>query len=118
MDVPPVRCSFPVSLGASSRICIPQSSWFIKVRCFLSLHTHMQSHSQNTVRLPVYTTPQRRGGGGGTGQQENAEDEEGHGAGAGDMSTGAGFVFEADLRTDIHANYWILQGVCLLLNVD
>lgn len=78
----------------------------------------MQSHSQNTVRLPVYTTPQRRGGGGGTGQQENAEDEEGHGAGAGDMSTGAGFVFEADLRTDIHANYWILQGVCLLLNVD
>ena len=29
---------------------------------------------------------------------------------------GEGFVFEADLRTLVHPNLWILQGVALLLN--
>ena len=29
---------------------------------------------------------------------------------------GEGFVFEADLRTLVHPNLWVLQGVALLLN--
>lgn len=65
----------------------------------------INTHIQNTVRLPVYTTRSRRGGISASGND-------------GSMSTGAGFVFEADLRTTIHANHWILQGVCLLLNID
>lgn len=49
---------------------------------------------QNTIRTPVYTTSLRRN------------------------AMGIGLVFEADLRTYIHNSFWILQGVCLLLNDD
>ena len=31
---------------------------------------------------------------------------------------GVGLVFEANLRTEEHPSHWILQGVCLVLNVD
>lgn len=31
---------------------------------------------------------------------------------------GVGLVFEADLRTEEHPSHWVLQGVCLVLNVD
>eukprot|EP00102_Acyrthosiphon_pisum_P015188 XP_008185630.2 PREDICTED: dynein heavy chain 10, axonemal [Acyrthosiphon pisum] len=48
----------------------------------------------NTIRTPVYTTSLRRN------------------------AMGIGLVFEADLRTYIYNSFWILQGVCLLLNDD
>lgn len=31
---------------------------------------------------------------------------------------GVGLVFEANLRTEEHPSHWILQGVCMTLNVD
>ena len=31
---------------------------------------------------------------------------------------GVGLVFEANLRTEEHPSHWVLQGVCLVLNVD
>ena len=31
---------------------------------------------------------------------------------------GVGLVCEADLRTEEHPSHWVLQGVCLTLNVD
>lgn len=49
---------------------------------------------QNTIRTPVYTTTQRRN------------------------AMGVGLVFEADLKTQDHNSFWILQGVCLILNDD
>ncbi|TPP59989.1 Dynein heavy chain 10 axonemal [Fasciola gigantica] len=49
---------------------------------------------QNTFRTPVYVTSDRRN------------------------AMGVGFVFEADLKTDIHPSHWVLQGVCLTLNTD
>lgn len=29
-----------------------------------------------------------------------------------------GLVFEGNLRTEEHPSHWVLQGVCLTLNVD
>jgi len=31
---------------------------------------------------------------------------------------GVGLVFEADLHTEEHLSHWILQGVCMVLNID
>ena len=47
---------------------------------------------RNNLKTPVYVTQNRK----------NVK--------------GEGFVFEADLRTLVHPNLWILQGVALLLN--
>eukprot|EP00002_Diphylleia_rotans_P017763 TRINITY_DN3442_c0_g1_i2.p1 TRINITY_DN3442_c0_g1~~TRINITY_DN3442_c0_g1_i2.p1 ORF type:complete len:3137 (-),score=716.67 TRINITY_DN3442_c0_g1_i2:70-9480(-) len=49
---------------------------------------------QNTLRTPVYTTQNRR------------------------SAMGVGLVFEADLNTAEHPSHWILQGVCLTLNIE
>jgi len=49
---------------------------------------------RGTVKTPVYVTQARRNAG------------------------GRGLVFEADLRTDEHPSHWILQGVCMVLNID
>ncbi|XP_012272400.1 dynein heavy chain 10, axonemal [Orussus abietinus] len=49
---------------------------------------------QNTIKTPVYTTSNRRN------------------------AMGVGLVFEADLGTTEHISHWVLQGVCLVLNVD
>ncbi|XP_050088792.1 dynein axonemal heavy chain 10 [Anopheles aquasalis] len=49
---------------------------------------------QNTFRAPVYTTSERRN------------------------AMGVGLVFEADLHTEEHASLWVLQGVCLTMNLD
>ena len=49
---------------------------------------------QNTFRTPVYVTSQRRN------------------------AMGVGLVFEADLHTTEHTSHWVLQGVCLILNID
>ncbi|CAL9696600.1 unnamed protein product [Knipowitschia caucasica] len=49
---------------------------------------------QGTLRTPVYTTSERRN------------------------AMGVGLVFEADLSTKSHLSFWILPGVCLLLNSD
>jgi len=48
----------------------------------------------NTFRTPVYVTQQRRN------------------------AMGVGLVFEADLATTEHSSHWVLQGVCIVLNVD
>ncbi|RKO97568.1 hypothetical protein CAUPRSCDRAFT_10766 [Caulochytrium protostelioides] len=48
----------------------------------------------NTFRTPVYTTPLRRN------------------------AAGVGYVMDADLVTSMHPGLWVLQGVCLLLNLD
>ncbi len=47
---------------------------------------------RNNLRTPVYMTQNRKN------------------------ISGDGLVFEADLRTLVHPNTWILQGVCLVLN--
>lgn len=47
---------------------------------------------RNNLKTPVYMTQNRRN------------------------IRGEGLVFEADLRTNVHANTWILQGVCMVLN--
>ncbi|CAH0394939.1 unnamed protein product [Bemisia tabaci] len=49
---------------------------------------------ENTLRTPVYVTSERR-------SVENR-----------------GVVFEADLKLDKHHSFWILSGVCLMLNDD
>ncbi|XP_068610937.1 dynein axonemal heavy chain 10 [Brachionichthys hirsutus] len=49
---------------------------------------------QNTLRTPVYTTSMRRN------------------------AMGVGLVFEADLFTTQHISHWVLQGVCLRLNLE
>jgi dynein heavy chain len=49
---------------------------------------------QNTFRAPVYTTQLRRN------------------------ASGVGWVFDADLFTNDHMSHWVLQGCCLVLNVD
>ncbi|XP_043285223.1 dynein axonemal heavy chain 10 [Venturia canescens] len=49
---------------------------------------------QNTIKTPVYTTSNRRN------------------------AMGVGLVFEADLGTTEHISWWVLQGVCLILNTD
>ncbi|XP_068162278.1 dynein axonemal heavy chain 10 [Antennarius striatus] len=49
---------------------------------------------QNTLRTPVYTTSLRRN------------------------AMGVGLVFEADLYTTEHISHWVLQGVCLRLNLE
>lgn len=49
---------------------------------------------KNNLKTPVYVTQNRKN------------------------AMGSGQVFEADLSTDQHASLWILQGVCLVLNVD
>ncbi|XP_058809033.1 dynein axonemal heavy chain 10 [Phymastichus coffea] len=48
----------------------------------------------NTIKVPVYTTCNRRN------------------------AMGVGLVFEADLITKEHPSHWILQGVSLTLNTD
>ena len=48
----------------------------------------------NTFRTPVYVTQNRR------------------------SAMGVGLVFEADLATSDHVSHWVLQGVCLCLNVS
>jgi dynein heavy chain len=47
-----------------------------------------------TFRTPVYVTQQRKN------------------------AMGVGMVFEADLATHEHISHWVLQGVCLVLNID
>lgn len=49
---------------------------------------------KNNLKTPVYVTQNRKN------------------------AMGSGQVFEADLSTDQHDSLWILQGVCLVLNVD
>lgn len=49
---------------------------------------------QNTFCTPVYTTSERRN------------------------AMGEGLVFDADLATNDHISHWVLQGVCLVLNID
>ena len=46
----------------------------------------------NTLKTPVYVTPERRN------------------------AMGVGLGFEVDLDTMDHESHWILQGVCLLMN--
>ena len=48
----------------------------------------------NTFRTPVYVTQDRRN------------------------AMGVGLVVEADLATQEHPSHWVLQGVCLCLNID
>jgi len=48
----------------------------------------------NTFRTPVYVTQNRKN------------------------AMGVGMVFEADLATTDHTSHWVLQGVCLCLNID
>ena len=48
----------------------------------------------NTFRTPVYVTQARRN------------------------AMGVGLVFEADIATVEHSSHWVLQGVCLCLNID
>eukprot|EP00742_Colponemidia_sp_Colp-10_P004363 GILJ01004656.1.p1 GENE.GILJ01004656.1~~GILJ01004656.1.p1 ORF type:complete len:2862 (-),score=582.32 GILJ01004656.1:82-7611(-) len=48
----------------------------------------------NTFKTPVYVTQNRRN------------------------AMGVGLVFEADLPTHEHSSHWVLQGVCLCLNID
>lgn len=31
---------------------------------------------------------------------------------------GVGLVFEANLKTEEHISHWVLQGVCMVLNID
>ncbi len=47
-----------------------------------------------TLQAPVYVTQARRN------------------------AMGAGLVFEANLATDAHPSWWVLQGVALTLNID
>ena len=48
----------------------------------------------DSLKTPVYVTQNRRN------------------------AMGVGLVFEADLQTEEHLSHWILQGVCLVLNID
>jgi len=48
----------------------------------------------NTFKTPVYVTQARRN------------------------AMGVGLVFDADIKTREHISHWVLQGVCLVLNVD
>lgn len=48
----------------------------------------------NTFSTPVYVTQARRN------------------------AMGVGLVFEADLQSFDHDSHWILQGVCLVLNIE
>jgi dynein heavy chain len=48
----------------------------------------------NTFETPVYVTQQRKN------------------------AMGEGYVFSADLSTDLHESFWILQGVAMCLNID
>eukprot|EP00741_Cyanophora_paradoxa_P015322 tig00000194_g14791.t1 len=48
----------------------------------------------NTLKAPVYVTQSRRN------------------------AMGVGLVFEADLSTSTHHSHWVLQGTCVVLNVD
>jgi len=48
----------------------------------------------NTIRVPLYITQQRRN------------------------AMGVGMMMEADLDTREHSSHWVLQGVCLVLNTD
>jgi len=48
----------------------------------------------NTFKTPVYVTQGRRN------------------------AMGVGLVLEADLATSEHTSLWVLQGVCLCLNID
>ncbi|KAG5320172.1 DYH10 protein, partial [Pseudoatta argentina] len=54
----------------------------------------VEERPDNTFKTPVYTTSNRRN------------------------ALGAGLVFEANLATSEHISHWILQGVCLVLNID
>ena len=47
----------------------------------------------NTFRSPVYITQQRRN------------------------AMGVGLVFEADLTTKEHQSHWVLEGVCVCMNI-
>ena len=49
---------------------------------------------KGTLNTPVYVTQNRRN------------------------AMGVGLVFEANLNTEEHPNLWVLQGVCLILNID
>jgi dynein heavy chain len=48
----------------------------------------------NTFQTPVYVTQARRN------------------------AMGVGLVFDADIKTREHISHWVLQGVCLVLNID
>jgi len=75
---------------------LEQISVMLGAIIFKEYHTYycFFFYFQNTIRTPVYTTSLRRN------------------------AMGIGLVFEADLKTYIHNSFWILQGVCLLLNDD
>ncbi|XP_053669700.1 dynein axonemal heavy chain 10 [Anopheles nili] len=65
----------------------------LPVLSIVPIETH-RLKLQNTFRTPVYTTSQRRN------------------------AMGVGLVFEADLYTEEHNSLWVLQGVCLTMNLD
>uniref|UniRef100_A0A6E8V0M9 Dynein heavy chain 10, axonemal n=1 Tax=Anopheles coluzzii TaxID=1518534 RepID=A0A6E8V0M9_ANOCL len=65
----------------------------LPVLSIVPIETH-RLKLQNTFRTPVYTTSERRN------------------------AMGVGLVFEADLRTEEHTSLWVLQGVCLTMNLD
>jgi len=49
---------------------------------------------KDSLETPVYVTQNRRN------------------------AMGVGLVFNANLRTEDHASHWVLQGVCIVLNID
>ena len=53
-----------------------------------------ESAKAGELRVPVYVTQGRRN------------------------AMGKGLVFEASLQSDVHESHWILQGVCMTLNLD
>ncbi|XP_058060896.1 dynein axonemal heavy chain 10 [Anopheles bellator] len=65
----------------------------LPVLSIVPIETH-RLKLQNTFRAPVYTTSERRN------------------------AMGVGLVFEADLHTEEHCSLWVLQGVCLTMNLD
>ena len=53
-----------------------------------------ESAKAGELRVPVYITQARRN------------------------AMGKGLVFEASLQSDVHESHWVLQGVCMTLNLD
>ena len=53
-----------------------------------------ESAKAGELQVPVYITQARRN------------------------AMGKGLVFEASLQSDVHESHWVLQGVCMTLNLD
>lgn len=67
----------------------------LPILAIIPIETHLLRLPKSSIKIPVYVTSNR----------ENSIDHH-------------NFVFEANFDTSLHKSFWILRGICIVMNYE